>query len=321
MKRNALLVGSFVVTSIIVLIASVLWLGGSDLLSSHQTAKIYYDGNVSGLTVGAPVTFRGVTVGEVTDVGIQMNMRSLDTTVPVSVKLQSSAMRFRDGSEDAIPDLPTLVKRGLRARLAMQSIVTGQKAIELDFLPDTPATLLGAPGEMEIPALRDRFGALIEQVADLPLRDISNDVRAAVKDMRSALSTMQTTLDSAATEFKLTTEQSRATLKTASEAIAHLEQNSAKTLQSIRTLADASKQTVVTAQPELVRLLAETRKASESANLAMTQLADMTSPNAPVRADLQSAVSDLSQAARGLRSLSELLEERPNAIIFGNARE
>ncbi|CAM3688587.1 Mce/MlaD domain-containing protein [Bordetella sputigena] len=321
MKRNALLVGAFVIASVAIMVAAILWLSGSDFFAPHQNAKIYYEGNVTGLTVGSPVTFRGVKVGQVTDVGIQVDTQSLATTIPVSVKLQSSAMRLRDGSSGAIPDLPTLVRRGLRARLTSQSIVTGQKAIELDFLPDTPATLLGSPGEAEIPALRDRFGALIEQVADLPLRDMSNDVRAAVQDLRSAASAMQGALGTASTELKLTAEQSRVTLKTAADAIVQLERSSTKTLQSVQALADVSRRTVVSAQPELMQLLGEARKASTSANLAMARLADITSPEAPLRNDLESTLRDLAQAARGLRSLADLLEDKPNALIFGNAPE
>jgi paraquat-inducible protein B len=46
----------------------------------------------------------------------------------------------------------------------------------------------------------------------------------------------------------------------------------------------------------------------------------MTAPGAPLRGDLEAAVRDLSQAARGLRDWAELLEEQPNAVIFGNRR-
>ena len=47
----------------------------------------------------------------------------------------------------------------------------------------------------------------------------------------------------------------------------------------------------------------------------------MTAPNAALRSDLDAAMRDLAQAARGLRDWSELLEEKPNAVIFGNKRE
>jgi len=78
---------------------------------------------------------------------------------------------------------------------------------------------------------------------------------------------------------------------------------------------------VQTAQPELQRSLTSAREAAESARLAMDRVAEMTAPGASLRGDLDGAIRDLSQAARGLRDWSELLEEKPNAIIFGNRRQ
>lgn len=328
MKRNALLIGGFVVLAFLLLIGSVFWLSGGDLFGKQQKARVYYEGNASGLSVGAPVTFRGVTMGQVEDVGIQMDTRTLKTTIAVVIKLQRNALRLSDDAAASLPDLPALVQRGLRARLVSQSVVTGQKAIDLDFVPDTPVTLLGGPGLPEIPALADRFGALIDQVADLPLRDTVGDMRAAVQELRNTLVAVQQALEStrsiltdASTEVKATGVESRKTLAAATEAVRHVQGSSAVTLDAITRLADASRQTLLSAQPELQRTLVGAREASETAKLAMDRIADIGAPGAPLRADLEAAVRDLSQAARGLRSLSELLEEKPNAIIFGNRRE
>jgi paraquat-inducible protein B len=267
-------------------------------------------------------------IGQVTGIGIQMDPASLKTTVPVALRLQPSALRLTNGAEDKALDLPLLVQRGLRARLASQSVVTGQKAIELDFLPDTPATLLGGPGAPEIPAVADRFGALIDQVANLPLRDTVADMRQAINELETTLVSVQKTLagaqgvlTGAAKELQLTGAESRKTLAAATEAIRQVQGSSEATLRSITQLADSSRQTVLAAQPELQRTLVGTREASETARLAMQRLADVASPGAPLRGDLEAAVKDLSQAARSLRSLSEQLEERPNAIIFGNPRQ
>ncbi|MDN8616893.1 MlaD family protein [Variovorax ginsengisoli] len=327
MKRNALLIGGFVVAALVITVAAILWLSGNDLFTRQQRARVFYQGNVSGLSVGAPVTFRGVTIGQVTDIGILMDPISLKTTVPVTLRLQPSALRLTD-AKDKVPALPELVQRGLRARLASQSIVTGQKAIELDFLPDTPDTLLGGPGATEIPAVADRFGALIDQVANLPLRDTVADMRQAIQALEATLASVQKTLDSAqgvlggaARQLDLTAVESRKTLAVATEAIRQVQGSSQATLKAITQLADSSQQTVLAAQPELQRTLVGARQASETAKLAMERLADMAAPGAPLRGDFDATLSDLSQAARSLRSLSEQLEERPNAIIFGNPRQ
>jgi paraquat-inducible protein B len=110
-------------------------------------------------------------------------------------------------------------------------------------------------------------------------------------------------------------------LQVANEAVRQVQANTAATLASITQLSDATRNTVTAAQPELQRTLQGAREAAESARLAMNRVAEMTAPNAPLRGDLDAAVRDLSQAARGLRDWSELLEEKPNAVIFGNKRE
>ena len=65
MKRNALLIGGFVVAALVMIVVGVLWLSGNSLFKKQHEAMIYYKGNVSGLYVGAPVTFRGVAIGQV----------------------------------------------------------------------------------------------------------------------------------------------------------------------------------------------------------------------------------------------------------------
>ena len=328
MKRNALLIGAFVLAALAMVVVGVLWLSGNTLFKKQQEAMIFYKGNVSGLYVGAPVTFRGVAVGQVEEIGLQVDRDSLKALVPVRIRLQADALRLRRAGADAPPDLPTLVTRGLRARLVAQSFVTGQKSIELDFVPNTPSTLIGDSSKPEIPALAERFGALIDQVADLPLRETVQEVRDTVKELRDTLGAVQRALDATQTvltgaskELAQTGRESRLTLQAASEAVHAVQKSTAATLTSIQQLSDETRGTVAAARPELQRTLVGAREAAESARVAMTRVSELTAPNAPLRADLDSAMRDLSQAARGLRDWSELLEEKPNAVIFGNKRE
>ena len=327
MKRNALLIGAFVAASFLMIAVAILWLSGSNLFRKQQEAVIFYQGNVSGLYVGAPVGFRGVAIGQVEEIGIEVDQKTLHALVPVRIRLRAAALRFSDSRDNAV-DLPTLVQRGLRARLVAQSFVTGQKTIELDFVPDTPATLVGRSPLPEIPALSERFGALIDQVAELPLRETVQEIRDTVKELRGTLTSVQRALDSAhlvlgtsVHELAQTGTEARATLKVASAAIAQVQVNSAATLGAITALAATTRDTVQAAQPELQRTLAGARDAAEAARLAMQRVAAMTAPDATLRVDLDAALRDLSQAARGLRDWSELLEQKPNAIIFGSQRE
>ena len=77
-----------------------------------------------------------------------------------------------------------MVQRGLRARLVAQSFVTGQKAIDLDFVRDAPVPQARRPTIAEIPAQGDRFDALFDQVAALPLRETVDDLRRTLRRCR-----------------------------------------------------------------------------------------------------------------------------------------
>jgi len=328
MKRNALLIGAFVIAALAMSVAGVLWLTGNDLFKRQQEAMIFYRGNVTGLYVGAPVGFRGVAIGQVEDIDIQIDGATLKALVAVRIRLRTDALRFDGAGKSAPVDLRALVQRGLRARLVAQSFVTGQKAIELDFVPDAPIALRGDSSKPEIPAVAERFGALIDQVAELPLRDTVQEIRDTVNELRGTLVSVQHALDGTQTvlagvadEIKSAGAASRTTLQAATDAIKQVQVDSAATLASIAQLSDTARQTVLGAQPDLQRTLAGTREAAESARVAMTRIGEMTAPNAALRSDLDAAMRDLSQAARGLRDWSELLEEKPNAVIFGNKRE
>lgn len=317
MKRNALLVGAFVIVSVLLPVVAVLWFGGNDLFHRQVQAKLYFEGSVNGLYVGAPVSFRGVSVGQVDRIDIEVDGRSLEARIPVSIRLQPQAIRFSHQSAEPL-SIPMLVDRGLRARLVAQSFVTGQRAIELDFVPSTAATRVSDDPSTEIPTLADRFGALIDQVAELPLRQTVQELRNTLQVLQRTLDKTQTALDLSTRELGSTATEVRKTLGVAAGALQTVQGRADTALSAIAQLSDAARETVTVTRPELQQTLSSARAAAEAAQLAMTRVAELTAPGSATRDDLDTALRDLSQAARSLRTWSELLEEKPNAVIFGN---
>lgn len=320
MKRNALLVGTFVIGALALVVFAIVSLGGGDPFQQRLRAVIYFHGSVSGLYVGAPVTFRGVPVGQVESIGVEFEQGSLAPRIPVRVRLQTDAIRVAEPGRDRSLALPELIRRGLRARLVAQSFVTGQKFIDLDFLPDQPARMIGRGREPEIPAVADRFGALIEQVAELPLRETVADLRNTLQALQTTLATAERTLQSSSGEIAATAQETRRMLAQAGRTLQELQASAQATLGSVTRLADSTRETVQDARPELQQGLRSVREAAEAARVAMTRVQELTATGTPLRADLDAAVRDLSQAARGLREWSELLQEQPNAVIFGSDR-
>ncbi|WP_298233866.1 MlaD family protein [uncultured Azohydromonas sp.] len=330
MKKHALLVGAFALGALALVVTTVLWLSGNSLFRKQTLAVIHFQGGVAGLYVGAPVTFRGVPVGQVEDIGIEVNDRSLEARIPVRIRINPDSVRFgnADGAA-AAPPLPTLVQRGLRARLVAQSFVTGQKLVDLDFVEEAPPPPQASGGRYpEIPAVRDRFDALFDQVAQLPLRETIEDVRSTLHTLNDTLAETRDTvvsarqaLDAVAKQVNGLAGEGQRTLGAATAAMEELRVGAATSLANVNKLLEASRQTVDAAQPELQATLAGARAAAEAAQQAMSRVGELAEPGAPLRGDLDAAVRDLSQAARGLREFSELIEEQPNAVIFGRRRQ
>ncbi|TXJ02056.1 MAG: MCE family protein [Aquabacterium sp.] len=323
MKRHAFLVGAFVLLALVLVVAGVLTLNKSGWFHTRHQAVVYFDDSVKGLYIGAPVTFRGVKMGEVTRIGVEVNQQTLVARIPVTLTLGTESLQMDSGSGQTQElDLAELVRRGLRARLILQSVVTGQTAIELDFRPDLPGRLLaGGKGAIpEIPTMQDKLDALITQVQELPLGEMVTELRHTMRTLNDTLKTSQTAIEKTSQQLNATGVQARQTLATADAALKNVEAQTTLTLQSLQQLSDTTRGTVTQMQPALQQTLQETRLAAEGARRAMQDLAAVAAPGSPLRTDVNAAVSDLSQAARSLRSFADQVEREPNSLIFGGSK-
>jgi len=319
MKRNALLVGGFVVAALVLIVAGLITLGGADLFAKRQKAVVYFQGSVRGLYVGAPVTFRGVKMGEVQSIGVEVDPKSLVTLIPVGLTLGSDTLKMGNEKGGSFRNLPDLVQRGLRAKLIIQSVVTGQTGIDLDFKPDTPVVLLGrgGAGQPEIPAMRDRLDALLDQVSELPLADVVKEVRQTLTSLDATLKAAQQAVALSSKEISATASQARQTLAVGAQALQDVQAQANATLASVAQLSESSRNVVLQTQPEIQLTLQSARDAAQAAQQAMGNVAELSAVGSPLRSDAELAVRDLSLAARSLRSFADQLERQPNTILFG----
>lgn len=318
MKRQGLLVGGFVLLALMLTVVGVLWVGGSGLFVRQSPAVIYLTGNANGLNVGSPVTFRGVPVGRVERISIEVQRQTLDALIEVRLLLRPEAVSFGVGDSGEPLPMAVLVEQGLRAQLALQSLVTGQRQVELDFLPATPAVLRGNGRMAEIPALPDRFGAIVQQVAELPLRETVQELRDTLVAVDRALAESSRSLEATSRQLDMTLVETRKTLDIANRAMVALQASTDTTLAAVTQLAQGGNDALAAARPELQRILGSARDATDLARQTLQQVSEMTAVGSAPREDLDASLRDLSQAARGLREYVELLEEQPNAVIFGH---
>src|SRR6266446_7581952 len=197
-KISPTTIGAFVVGAIVLVVAGALLFGGGKFLQEKLPYVLFFDSPVEGLNVGAPVIFRGVQVGQVTDVSAIADPQTFEIMIRVKielvrgvVKVGASGGRFKDQYQA----YQGLVQKGVRASLRMQSFVTGLLFVALDFHPDTPIKLVGLdkayPEIPTIPSDMDQLKSTIQEVmADLrklPLESLLGEVMTMLKRANTLL--------------------------------------------------------------------------------------------------------------------------------------
>jgi paraquat-inducible protein B len=160
-QASTTLIGAFVLGATALVVTAILFFGSGNLFKERLACVSYFPGSVAGLRVGAPVTYRGVRVGEVTSIGIRIDPDPARAIAQVNMELLPEAVKVY-GTSALTRSVPELVERGLSARLVMQSVVTGQLQVELDFVRRRPT--IGRSSEVtEVPTVPSPFQALTEQ--------------------------------------------------------------------------------------------------------------------------------------------------------------
>ena len=194
-QANRTMIGIFVLGAIGLALAAVLLLGSGKLFRKTYIAVCYFEGSVGGLSVGAPVVFRGVRVGSVKDVVLRYDPTSLSIQIPVYIEIDPRKGQLIGPHPKTLGEnLKPMIDRGLRAQLEMQSIVTGQMQVGLDFHPGKPAKLLGHDTKYpEIPTIPTPLQELTKKIGELPLEEIIKNIGTAVEGINRVVNSPEIT--------------------------------------------------------------------------------------------------------------------------------
>jgi paraquat-inducible protein B len=299
-SANMTLIGAFVAGGILLIIAAVVLLGAGSFTGAKPEAIAYFEDSVSGLDIGAPVKFRGVTVGKVSQVLLHTSGQAVaDYAVPVVMEF-SPDLLTRRGLDQALlqkAGLGVSIGKGLRAKLQQQSVVTGVLYVELDYFPGSTFKLHAKDGPLpEIPTEPSNLGALtkaISQTLDQLSRiDFVNLVAASANIVKI---TGDPTIPRAVADFSAA-------------------------MQGVDTLVKRLSGKVDPVADDIRGMAAAGRKALERLNETSEHLRTLTKPGSPARRDLDQALADVSEAAQAIRSLADFLERNPETIIQGRSK-
>jgi paraquat-inducible protein B len=324
-KSNPVAIGAFVLGALALVAVAVITLGGAKLFTPKQRVVAYFEGSVNGLAVGSPVNFRGVRVGQVDRIQLQFDAASLNARIPVYMTLLSNQVSLVGGGSARDIPFDSFIQKGLKAKLNIESIVTGQLGVDLDFRPDVPVVLVGSPDPRmpEIPAMKSDFDVLKDQLAQIPFRQLSDDVKSLVESIQVLTKGANGTLGAVGQELKNTAGSARRTLDTATETLRNMQ----GTLRSVEYTATVAGQTLNDTGPQIKRTLAVAEAAMHNAeatlakaDATLAQTAELTAPGAPLREELEQSLRDLSVSAESLRNFAGTVERQPNALLFGKEK-
>lgn len=313
---NKTRIGAFVMGGLVLLVLGITLLGSRSFLSNNIEYVLYFDGSVSGLSIGAPVVFRGVPLGNVTKISLVANARDEGVTIPVRIRIDASAI-VRLGPRGGLTDIMReeiirrMVQRGLRARLQLQSLITGQYRVELDFFPDTAARYHSADHNTEIPTLPSPLDEFQRALTKLPLESIAVALREALEGIAKASNNPE--LYEAVTAIK-------GTFESANNLMAESSDLRDDTRRMINTIND----TATTIDQQLPEAMAAFQLAMNSFAAAGSQLektlasADgIVSRDSRTVRDFNQLLKEVNDTARAVRGLANTLERNPEALLFG----
>ncbi|WP_432745475.1 MlaD family protein [Methylobacter sp. G7] len=175
---------------------------------------MYFNGSVRGLTVGAPVQLRGIPIGRVTDINLELDKKTAEIHIPVTVELEPDRI-IEINNPKHISDkdmMAQLINKGLRAQLQTGSLLTGQLLVDLDFHPESKIVFSDNKSVYpEFPTTAsslDQFthsaNIIMNKVAKLPLEDLTTEANKTLQALQSTskaasgmLATAKGTLDTA----------------------------------------------------------------------------------------------------------------------------
>jgi paraquat-inducible protein B len=160
---------------------------------------LYFDNSVQGLVPGSPVVFRGIRIGRVIDVKLELDSNTYGVRVPVVIQIEPERIAIADNDvvsdAQALGRIERLVANGMRARLGSSNLLTGAQQVEIDMYPDleSATVVLGGryPELPTIPAPLDEITAsisgVVAKIDRLPLEQIGRELAASLTELRQVL--------------------------------------------------------------------------------------------------------------------------------------
>jgi len=344
-RANPKVIGGFVVGAIALAIAGLIIFGGGQFFKKAVPMVMFFQGSVGGLAVGAPVTFDGVKIGQVTQVQPIYDAAKQDVLIPVYIELDTPIKTVGPEAGTVLANLDELIKDGLRAQLVSESMITGQQSVNLSFFNPNknPIKLVGlVPGLRELPTVPssiDRLKANLQNFLNtlnkMPLEEIGNKVDDTLTTLNQTLTDADVLLKHVDKAVQPTLDDAQAAMAEAKTALQNADglvtelreriamkpgqplQTVSDTLNTYRLLGQHLDAQIQPLSGDAQAMLKKLTATLDQAYSLVETLQRDVARNPALLSEVTSTLREFKSAAISIRALADFLRNNPNSLLTG----
>jgi paraquat-inducible protein B len=301
-RPNPALIGGFVVGAVALVVLAIVTFGSGAFFRTRLSYVLFFQGTVSGLEIGAPVKFRGVTIGAVTKILLGIPNYEADNRIAVFIEIDQDRAIQLGSVGDLANRSQELIDRGLRGQLSLQSIITGVLYVGLDVFPNSPVELVLPPdsGYHEIPTLPTTLEQAQQKIQEILEKLSKVDFDRFLAKVDGALEGVSGLANS---------EDLRSAIAAAKDALVEA-----------RGLIASARPRVDGALVGVQGSTDEFKAAMKRLDATLDSLQTLTDTNGPLVNGFTGTLADLGEAARAVHDLADYLTRNPNALLTGRSR-
>jgi paraquat-inducible protein B len=320
-KVNPVSIGLFFALGVGLAIAGLLLFSSRALFHPQHKDILYFNTSLKGLNPGAPVKFRGVTIGSVVEILIHHNQASNDFSMPVVISIDKQLTQSK--SDELLPignqsGLDQLIRQGFRGRLEAESLVTGVLYVGLEMVPNAPRPMFHQlkPEYQEIPTLPSDVQQLLANLAQFDARGLSEKLNALLARMDTSLGQ----LDFAGINAGVTNLLDSANRVVATPDLTNSFTALKQTLDQAKVLLKRVDGRIDPLADSVTNVLSDAQKTLVDLRLGIQNVSALVGPDSALRPELIRALEQLSEAGTAVADLAEFLKRNPNALLTGIKR-
>ena len=262
-------------------------------------------------------------------------MDDLTVEIPVIVEIEperfiTTSGKHAESDKELREEMANLIGKGMRAVLQMQSFITGQLMIEVDFHPDTPVNLRNIDNDHpEIPTIPSTTQRLAQTLQRLDLEGMQESLQNTLTGVDQLVNDPD--LKASIRALRVTLEEAQEVVKKVDTKIDPLADNLDGTIRDARKLVnnvdrqvDPLAKNVNTTVNDFGKLAqdadARVEALGTSLDKTLSAVRGVMSPDAPLIVELESTLKEISATARSFRQLANYLERHPEALIQGKGK-